>query len=106
MCIRDRSNRIVHEDRGFSPNPNEVDVYKRQVEGHKRVSVLKYFGAISIPGVVTRLLPKPSDDPEVVAYYEFLDFYQMTGLNFVVFKRPGEYRELLQACLLYTSRCV
>ena len=67
------------------------------VEGHKRVSVLKYFGAISIPGVVTRLLPKPSDDPEVVAYYEFLDFYQMTGLNFVVFKRPGEYRELLQA---------
>lgn len=67
------------------------------VEGHKRVSVLKYFGAISIPGVVTRLLPKPSNDPEVVAYYEFLDFYQMTGLNFLVYKRPGEYRELLQA---------
>ena len=67
------------------------------VEGHKRVSVLKYFGAISIPGVVTRLLPRPSDDPEVVAYYEFLNFYQMTGLNFLVFKRPGEYRELLEA---------
>lgn len=67
------------------------------IEGHKRVSVLKYFGAISIPGVVTRLLPKPSDDPAVAAYYEFLDFYQMTGLNFLVFHRPGEYRELLEA---------
>ena len=67
------------------------------VEGHKRVSVLKYFGAITIPAVVTRLLPKPSDDPEVTAYYEFLNFYQMTGLNFLVYKRPGEYRELLEA---------
>ena len=67
------------------------------VEGHKRVSVLKYFGAITIPAVVTRLLPKPSDDPEVTAYYEFLNFYQMTGLNFLVYKRPGEYQELLEA---------
>ncbi|WP_297200696.1 BMP family ABC transporter substrate-binding protein [uncultured Flavonifractor sp.] len=67
------------------------------VEGHKRVSVLKYFGAITIPAVVTRLLPRPSDKPEVAAYYEFLNFYQMTGLNFLVFKRPGEYRELLEA---------
>lgn len=66
-------------------------------EGHKRVSVLKYFGAITIPGVVTRLLPQPSDDPEIVAYYEFLDFYKMTGLNFVVFRRPGAYQELLEA---------
>lgn len=53
------------------------------MEGHKRVSVLKYFGAITIPATVTRLLPKPSDDPEVAAYYEFLDFYKMTGLNFI-----------------------
>ena len=67
------------------------------VEGHKRVSVLKYFGAITIPATVTRLLPRPSDDPEVTAYYEFLNFYQMTGLNFLVYKRPGEYRELLEA---------
>ena len=67
------------------------------VEGHKRVSVLKYFGASSIPGTVTRLLPRPSDDPEITAYYEFLNFYQMTGLNVLVFKRPGEYRELMEA---------
>ena len=67
------------------------------MEGHKRVSVLKYFGAITIPATVTRLLPKPSDDPEVAAYYEFLDFYKMTGLNFIVFRQPGEYPELLEA---------
>ena len=67
------------------------------IEGHKRVSVLKHFGAISVPGTVTRLYPPHSDDPEVVAYYEFLNFYQMTGLSFLVFKRPGEYQELLEA---------
>lgn len=67
------------------------------IEGHKRVSVLKHFGAISVPGTVTRLYPAHSDDPEVKAYYEFLNFYQMTGLNMIVFKRPGEYEELLEA---------
>ena len=67
------------------------------IEGHKRVSVLKHFGAISVPGTVTRLYPPHSDDPEVVAYYEFLNFYQMTGLSFLVFRRPGEYQELLEA---------
>lgn len=67
------------------------------IEGHKRVSVLKHFGAISVPGTVTRLYPAHSDDPEVIAYYEFLNFYQMTGLHFLVFKRPGEYQELLEA---------
>ena len=64
------------------------------VEGHKRVSVLKFFGAVSIPGVVTRLIPDPSDDPEVVAYYEFLQFYRLTGINYLPFRRPGEYAEL------------
>ena len=67
------------------------------IEGHKRVSVLKHFGASSVPGTVTRLYPPHSDDPEVEAYYEFLNFYQMTGQNFLVFKRPGEYQELLEA---------
>ena len=33
-------------------------------EGNKRVSVMKYFGAVSIPGYVTRIIPKPSDTKE------------------------------------------
>ena len=53
------------------------------IEGHKRVSVLKHFGASSVPGTVTRLYPPHSDDPEVEAYYEFLNFYQLTGQNFL-----------------------
>ena len=67
------------------------------VEGHKRVSVLKYYGAITIPGMVTRLLPRPTQDPEILAYYEFINYYQMTGLYYPIFRRPGEYGELLNA---------
>lgn len=89
----------AHLEEGIRDPIKAVEYLNRfyVVEGHKRVSVLKYFGAITIPAVVTRLLPRPSDDPEITAYYEFLNFYQMTGLNFLVFKRPGEYRELLEA---------
>lgn len=89
----------AHLDEGIRDPIKAVEYLNRfyVVEGHKRVSVLKYFGAITIPAVVTRLLPRPSDDPEITAYYEFLNFYQMTGLNFLVFKRPGEYRELMEA---------
>ena len=34
------------------------------IEGNKRVSVLKYSGAVSVPGYVTRIIPAYSDDPE------------------------------------------
>ncbi|MBO5836312.1 MAG: BMP family ABC transporter substrate-binding protein [Oscillospiraceae bacterium] len=64
-------------------------------EGNKRVSVLRYFDAPRIPGYVTRLLPKKSDDPAVVCYYEFLDFYKDTGIYDVQFRQPGDYGKLL-----------
>ena len=35
------------------------------VEGNKRVSVLKFFNAVSIPAYVTRKIPKYSEDNEV-----------------------------------------
>ena len=35
------------------------------LEGNKRVSVLKYFNAVSIPAIVTRKIPKLSDDYDV-----------------------------------------
>lgn len=65
------------------------------IEGHKRVSVLKYFGAISIPGSVTRLVPVRTEETQV--YYEFLDFYRKTGINYLLFSRPGGYTGLLKA---------
>ncbi len=65
------------------------------IEGHKRVSVLKYFGAVSIPGIVTRLYPPESDSVEVRVYNEFLHFYHLTGMYIVQFSRLGGYDELL-----------
>lgn len=64
-------------------------------EGNKRVSVLRHFGAPKIPGMVTRLLPKPSEDPKVKTYYEFLDFYKDAGIYDVQFRQPGDYAKLL-----------
>ncbi len=63
-------------------------------EGNKRVSVLKYFGAVSVLANVRRILPERSSDPEVLAYYEYLDFSRETGIRFLTFSEPGGYEEL------------
>lgn len=49
------------------------------LEGNKRVSVLKYFNAVSIPAIVTRKIPKLSDDYDVRLYYEYMKFNEITG---------------------------
>ena len=64
-------------------------------EGNKRVSVLRHFDAPRIPGTVRRVMPIPSDEPRVKAYYEFLDFYKAARLYTVQFRRPGDYARLL-----------
>ena len=64
-------------------------------EGNKRVSVLRYFDAPKIPGRVLRVMPNESDAPEVKAYYEFLDFYNASGIYDVQFHQPGDYAKLL-----------
>ena len=66
-------------------------------EGNKRVSVLRSFDAARIPGIVHRILPPVSDDPEVVAYYEFLDFFQDARTYEVRYRTPGNYKKLLSA---------
>ena len=64
-------------------------------EGNKRVSVLRFYEANRVAAIVTRILPERSDDPRIVAYYEFLDFYKATRLYNVQFRRPGDYAKLL-----------
>ena len=64
------------------------------VEGNKRVSVMKYFGAASIPGTVIRLIPKQSDDTEHVIYYEFLHFYSLSKINYLTFSKVGSYQKM------------
>lgn len=66
------------------------------VEGHKRVSVLRYFGAATVRAEVKRILPARSDDPEIAVYYEFLDFYKVTRVNFIRFTRLGAYPAMLK----------
>ena len=64
-------------------------------EGNKRVSVLRHFDAARIPGTVRRVMPTPSEDPRIKAYYEFLEFYKASKLYTVQFRRPGDYAKLL-----------
>ena len=63
-------------------------------EGNKRVSVLKFFGAVSIPAQVTRILPPKGEAKELKLYYEFLDFYKCTKINYIEFSREGSYGKL------------
>ena len=63
-------------------------------EGNKRVSLLRYFGAPRIPGMVKRILPPQSEEPRIKAYYEFLEFYKSSRLYTVQFRRPGDYARL------------
>lgn len=66
------------------------------VEGNKRVSVLKYYGADSIMAEVTRKIPKMSDDEDVKLYFEYMEFNRITGVNFIEFSRLGKAEQLLQ----------
>ncbi len=64
-------------------------------EGNKRVSVLKYSEAALVPATVTRMIPKyDKDDPTIVMYYEFLDFYKKMPVNFIWFSELGCFDRL------------
>ena len=63
-------------------------------EGNKRVSVLKYFGAVSVPANVTRIIPPQNDDKETRIYYEFMDFYSLSEINDIWFSRTGSFARL------------
>ncbi len=65
------------------------------MEGNKRVSVSKFMDAVSIEAQVTRVIPKRDDKVENKIYHEFLDFYEVTGINYLRMTREGNYRRLL-----------
>lgn len=64
------------------------------IEGNKRVSVLKYSGAVSVSGYVTRIIPARTDSDDSRIYYEYMDFYRASGLNTIYFSRPGSFKSL------------
>lgn len=65
------------------------------VEGNKRVSVLKYVDAVSVQAHVTRMIPQKTDSVENRIYYEFLDFYRMSSINYLYFSQEGSFAKLL-----------
>ena len=67
------------------------------VEGNKRVSVLRYFGAVNIPADVTRILPAKNDSKASRIYYEYVDFYRLSGVNYLWFSAVGRFARLQEA---------
>lgn len=66
-------------------------------EGNKRVSVMKYFEVVSIPGNVVRIVPKRTEDKENKIYYEFMSFYQKAPINYIWFSQEGSFKKLQEA---------
>lgn len=66
------------------------------LEGNKRVSVLKFLDAYSVPCNVIRVVPKRTDTKENEIYFEFLDFYEITSINYINFSEKGRFAELLK----------
>ena len=63
-------------------------------EGNKRVSVSKYFDVDAIPGVVTRIVPKRTNEKENVIYYEYMDFYSVSKVNYLYMSKVGNFPKL------------
>ncbi len=65
-------------------------------EGNKRVSVLKYLGAVGIEARVTRLIPKRDETNKLVSiYYEFLDFDRRATFDNLWFSYRGSFTRLV-----------
>ena len=66
------------------------------VEGNKRVSVLKFFDCPTVAANVTRKVPKLTEEKEIKIYYDFMDFYKLTDINYIWFEKEGCFRKLLE----------
>ncbi|MCK8059199.1 MULTISPECIES: BMP family ABC transporter substrate-binding protein [unclassified Fusibacter] len=67
------------------------------MEGNKRVSVLKYYDAVSIDADVTRIVPKYDEESELhQIYYAYMSFYQVTGLHQLWFSKKSRFGRLLR----------
>ena len=61
------------------------------------MSVLRYFGAVSIPAYVTRVLPVRDGSRASNIYYEYVDFYRLSGVNYLWFSAVGRFARLQAA---------
>ena len=63
-------------------------------EGNKRVSVMKYVGAVKITADITRIFPKRDGKKASEAFYQYAAFNGVTGLFDLIFSEPAAYRKL------------
>lgn len=90
---------ISHTEEGIH-DPIKAYEYMNEyyvLEGNKRVSVLKFFDAVSVPGEVIRVLPPKTQEKSNKLYYEFLDFYGLSQINYVWFSNLGSFAKLQEA---------
>ncbi|MDD4849873.1 MAG: BMP family ABC transporter substrate-binding protein [Gemmiger sp.] len=86
----------AHVDEGIR-DPVRCYEYRNKFyvqEGNKRVSVLKYFGADSITADLIRVVPAYAEDAETKIYYEFMEFYRLSGIYYLTFSQEGSYAKL------------
>lgn len=89
----------AHMEEGIT-DPIKVFEYMHTfyvVEGHKRVSVLRYFGAVTVSAEVTRILPAKDGSKASRIYYEYADFYRLSKVNYLWFSAPGRFARLQEA---------
>ncbi|WP_165444049.1 BMP family ABC transporter substrate-binding protein [Lachnoclostridium sp. Marseille-P6806] len=65
-------------------------------EGNKRVSVTAFNEGVSIAAEVIRVMPRRTGDKEVNIYYEYVDFFNVTGLFEITFSEEGSYDKLAE----------
>ena len=69
-------------------------------EGNKRVSVLKFFGAVNIPGNVITIAAQKDDFPDeksFLLYKELQEFISLSKIRYLEFSEPGSYASLQSA---------
>lgn len=88
----------AHVEEGIREPIKAVEYMNRYyvIEGHKRVSVLRYFGSPTVTGTVVRLLPVEADTLEYRLHQEYLEFHRHTKINYIEFSRLGKYKELVE----------
>ena len=85
-------------DQGMRDPVKVVEYMNRfyAIEGNKRISVMKLLDSPEIEADVTRVYPERTDDKEVRIYYEYLEFFNDTGIMGLTFSEEGGYARLIE----------
>ncbi len=88
---------LSHLDEGIR-EPIKAYEYRNRYyveEGNKRVSVLRFFGAVSVYAQVRTIRTAPDGSPEEENYAALMDFYRISGIRRVEFTKKESYGKLL-----------